>query len=1276
MPHPLTVRINALRRKSRTLLLVHGASCALAVGLTLAVVAALGDYLLRYEEPGIRWASTICVAAVLGWAVWRYWLPAVRFPLSDIFLARQIERKFPELHERLAGAVAFLNEPAEAPGAGSAQLRRTVIHETTEDALRLPTFDILRSRPVWLAFGTALVVVAATAALGVAHQEAARIAAARLLKPWGDDAWPQTNRLKFVDPARRIAYGHRFLAEVVDESGQELAGDVVLLTRRLDDDSPIERTVMRFEGGSWSAERAKVTHDFAYRAVGGDDRSMPWRELKVVEPPLVQEIQWEATYPAYVDWKPLDTGPRPGDQNVLASSFPAGIVLEARGRTNKPLKSATLQLDGDEKLAATLSDDRLGFSLAVESGNAWKPLRSSTYRWELVGDDGFTGGDELRRELVVEADAPPWVKLPLPQATPEDPRGDIVVTPQAVVKVQIQAGDAFTVRPGTALREVVLRYNRSDRSAEGDQNLPVHAGPAKLEPPIAPAPATLRDEETRTFDYAWELKPLELPPGTIVTLFAAASDYLPQERTSESRRLRIVGPEEFLERMNDRQRALHAELNKLRTKQATAQERTSNVEREAAAPPRDDKAAEEQRRALADALDLQRDVAAGLGLSRKPEQTNDPKSKQAEGVKGRIESMLADMRDNRIDNREVESRLADMAAELTTAEQDAKPHEIADRVAEALKADARDDKQRQEAQNALRQADEGQQKMLAALDAMLENLSQWDDYGKFHEELSRVKRDQEQLAAETTEQLRKQLTNEGKPTETTEERQAAAAGKREELAERQAAAARKFEQLQQDMRRNLQVGQQQSGAEALERALKAAEQSNPAADMRDAGQMLRGDQLGKAPEKQQAALEKLGEVMKALNTQKLDELNRLVSKLKAAESELDKLAKEQRGLQKKFKDAQQMPEGQQKKQELQKLAREQRDVQKRTEQMAEQLKRLKAQRSAGRTSQGGQKMSGAGKAGEQGDADTAEDNADAAARDLENAQQELAEERKQAEQDLAREASAKLQDDLKAFIARQQRVVDEIKRYEALRQAGTLTRGAQIGILDLAEEQAGLEKETRDTAERLGSAAAFKLALEGAAAEMELTAQSLRERKTDGRTQRTAENAIRRYQHLLDALKPRKGSGKGEGGQGGGGGQGQGGQQGGGSDMPTSLAELVLIKIMQEDVNARTRQLDGERKRQGLAPEESAELRRLGEEQGKLADLLLELVGDDGGDGGGNDDAEQKDSPELTPDDLDAKKKPKSGAIKLDGDLDLDLELPKSKPAQKPPAENPARGDT
>ncbi len=186
-------------------------------------------------------------------------------------------------------------------------------------------------------------------------------------------------------------------------------------------------------------------------------------------------------------------------------------------------------------------------------------------------------------------------------------------------------------------------------------------------------------------------------------------------------------------------------------------------------------------------------------------------------------------------------------------------------MAEALKADARDDKQRQEAQNALRQADAGQQKMLAALDAMLEKPFAMGRLRKFHEELSRVKREQEQLAAETTEQLRKQLTNEG-----TNRRK-----RRKNAKPRRPASAKSWPN---DKRRRpaslsscsktcgaiCKPGSNSRAPRRWERALKAAEQSNPAADMRDAGQMLRGDQLGKAPEKQQAALEKLGEVMKAL----------------------------------------------------------------------------------------------------------------------------------------------------------------------------------------------------------------------------------------------------------------------------------------------------------------------------------------------------------------------------------------------------------------------------
>ena len=51
---------------------------------------------------------------------------------------------------------------------------------------------------------------------------------------------------------------------------------------------------------------------------------------------------------------------------------------------------------------------------------------------------------------------------------------------------------AGQVDHATALRNVELRYNRSDHSAEKDQAVPLHAGPAKLEPVAADAPSAVR----------------------------------------------------------------------------------------------------------------------------------------------------------------------------------------------------------------------------------------------------------------------------------------------------------------------------------------------------------------------------------------------------------------------------------------------------------------------------------------------------------------------------------------------------------------------------------------------------------------------------------------------------------------------------------------------------------------------------------------------------------------------------------------------------------------
>jgi hypothetical protein len=1191
MAHPLAQRIAALRRRARLALLLHGAACTVSTIVAAWLLLALADYVFRYDELGVRLLSTAAALIVVGWATYRFVLPVLRADLNDVFLARQIERRHPELRERLAAAVAFLSADDADPRAGSSALRREVISETMQDFVPLSTAGVVSWRPLVRPMLLAGLIVGAVAACFVTNRLASTIAVRRLALPWGSTAWPQTNHLKFLNPVQRLASGSRFHAQVVDADGAEIPGEVLLLVRSSPEAVPEPRTML-LQGGVYTAERERVTTDFSYRAVGGDDRSMPWVDVQVVDPPTLQEVRWTFRYPDYAAWRTFESGPRPSEALLQATPVPVGTLVEFRARASKPLREARLIVgSSNETIAAKLDADRLGFAFSVDGGNAWKPTRSESFRFEMIGDDGFSGGGDRRFDMVVEPDPAPWAKLDQPRGPPEDPRGDVFVTPDAEIDVRITCGDAFTVRPNVALRKVELRYARSDRSSEGDQTIDLHTGPMPLEPAELDAPTQFHDEETRTLAHHWELKPLELRPGTFVNVYAAATDYAGQTRQSESRRLRVVAPTEFLERFNERQRGLHAELQKLRERQADTTEKTAELAKQLEAPPQ---AEEKPAEKLTRALDAQRQIAASLGMERK-RSPDDPQAAAKEGIRGRVERMLADLQQNKIDNREVTTQLKNIDERLQAVEEAKSTERASAGLAESLREDLADAARRKPAAEALERAQAAQRELTESLDAMLRNLAQWEDYGHFHEELSRIAGEQEKLTAETREHLQQRLTKKNEP--------AADARRRDELAGKQSALARQFESL----RRQMNQAQGAEKQEALSQAVAAAERANPADAMRAAGEELRNDRVGQAPQKQQEALDKLKEVMRALSAQNVDELARLVAKMKEGEKELASLRQQQEGLKKKFRDAAKQPDEAKRKQELERLARQQRELQKRAEKLAAELKRLKAERSAGKTSKSGGKMAAAGEGAEQGDAGGAAEQAEAAEQDLSNAENELARERRQAEADLARELAAKLEDDLKAAMARQERVVAETQRYDAQNREKPLTRSELIGLLDVAREQEMLEAEARAAAERFGSAPAFKAAIEGAADEMHRAARNLRERNTGEATQRAEQTAVRRYQQLVSALKPLSKSGAGrQGGQSGGAG---GGGGSGGQRDNNALTELVLIKLMQEEIVTRTKELDEARRRKPLTPDEQAEFQRLGRDQGKLADLLIDIAG-------------------------------------------------------------------
>ena len=123
MSHELEEQLAQIRRRARLLLLAYGA--AWVAGCLVLAVAALGlaDYLIRFEDRGIRMICSFMVLNVIGWVSVRYLWPAVRARYSDVELALRIERRFPQLNDRLASTIQFLRQPENDPFAGSAALR-------------------------------------------------------------------------------------------------------------------------------------------------------------------------------------------------------------------------------------------------------------------------------------------------------------------------------------------------------------------------------------------------------------------------------------------------------------------------------------------------------------------------------------------------------------------------------------------------------------------------------------------------------------------------------------------------------------------------------------------------------------------------------------------------------------------------------------------------------------------------------------------------------------------------------------------------------------------------------------------------------------------------------------------------------------------------------------------------------------------------------------------------------------------------------------------------
>jgi hypothetical protein len=272
--------------------------------------------------------------------------------------------------------------------------------------------------------------------------------------------------------------------------------------------------------------------------------------------------------------------------------------------------------------------------------------------------------------------------------------------------------------------------------------------------------------------------------------------------------------------------------------------------------------------------------------------------------------------------------------------------------------------------------------------------------------------------------------------------------------------------------------------------------------------------------------------------------------------------------------------------------------------LSRRLERLLAEQAAQSLAAAAESLDQTAAAAQQGDALQALAQTRQADQLLEQAERQLDDARRAAVQELLHEQLQRLEQEIAGLARRQQATLHTTLELDAHhRQQGHWTRAQLSSVGALAREQRAIELEAASLAEKMAAAPAFALALRGAVRELDRAARGLDRQDTGAVTQQAEQNALVRLQHMQEALQQDRADPADD----------QPPQppdpdsQQSPSDAIRRVAELKLLKLMQQEIYRRTAELENARARTGKLTDEQAEaVQQLAEEQGRLAALIGE----------------------------------------------------------------------
>jgi hypothetical protein len=503
----------------------------------------------------LAWLVAFGVAALVC-AVAFVLRPLVR-RIADEDVALQVEKRFPQLQERLLSTVEFAH--ASAAYGMSQQIIAALMRQTDDETRPLKFTQAITHPPLRRVTALSCVMlVILTAHVAFAREPMMRWLL-RMLNPYGDIPVFAFTQLDVQPRHVVLPRGADLTITVVTRGSDAQSCDLYVqregsrwerMSQRVNQsmsqltNAPIDPLTQHFR-----FRLPNLTSSVQYYARANDGQSNTYTAT-VVDRPAIVGVRVRYHYPAYTRKGSEIAQEGAGNISALRGTR-VGVEMTA----NKPIREATLELDGKEFRALRVEGEKVIGSLTVR--------KDGTYTVRLRDEHGFTNLDPPQYTIQAIADRAPEVAL-------TKPKTDLELVPDATLPLSVVARDDYGI--------AALRLQHQKEHAD-KPHTPTPQRP-NAQTLLLPAPSPPRRVVTSA--ARWNLAGLDLQAGDVLTFFVEAQDNDnvtgPHTAKSDVRRVRILSHEEMEMRLNALRSDIRQMLDRLIQRQRATKAQTQRAQ--------------------------------------------------------------------------------------------------------------------------------------------------------------------------------------------------------------------------------------------------------------------------------------------------------------------------------------------------------------------------------------------------------------------------------------------------------------------------------------------------------------------------------------------------------------------------------------------------------------------------------------------------------------------------------------------------------------------------